>query len=326
MTEPIVSYLSQDTGIPERPGEALRRAREAADMSRQRVCRELRLPLELITAIEEDDYEALPEAAFLRGYIRAYAKLLNHDSEALLAAYEDILPRTGGWTGPSRAAGRDPEDVRERYVWVAIALAIVIVLIIGGWVWTRSLGTEEQQTSVDDLLAELAPEAVTEDAAENAATGTAAAEPASDVPSRSTPPPAAGAAANTAQSPSAAAGVDNKPAPRRASPSESGEAKAEAEAEAVEATNPAEPAPAVDASPSMRMRFTQQSWVEVSDASGERLLYGLMDAGEQRSLQGEPPFKVFLGNAPGVEIRYRGETFEHQRYHKSNATAEFSVR
>ena len=62
---------------PAGPGQRLLAAREAAGLSREEVATRLRLRLELIRALEEDDYDALPPPAFVSGYLRSYARLLD---------------------------------------------------------------------------------------------------------------------------------------------------------------------------------------------------------------------------------------------------------
>ncbi len=58
------------------------------------------------------------------------------------------------------------------------------------------------------------------------------------------------------------------------------------------------------------LEFTMDSWVEVSDASGKRLVYRLAKAPSRRIVEGQAPFKVFLGNAPGVTVNYNGLPFD----------------
>jgi cytoskeleton protein RodZ len=54
----------------------------------------------------------------------------------------------------------------------------------------------------------------------------------------------------------------------------------------------------------LALKFSGLSWVEVSDASGRRLLQGLYAAGSApRTLSGAPPLRVTLGNAPAVALR-----------------------
>jgi cytoskeleton protein RodZ len=54
------------------------------------------------------------------------------------------------------------------------------------------------------------------------------------------------------------------------------------------------------------VRFSGQSWVEITDADGRRLLQGLIEAGNARALAGTPPLHVVLGNAPAVALELNG--------------------
>ncbi len=52
----------------------------------------------------------------------------------------------------------------------------------------------------------------------------------------------------------------------------------------------------------MRLRFTEPSWVEIYDAADRRLMYGIGQAGQTTLLAGEPPLRVTLGLASAVSM------------------------
>ena len=52
-------------------------------------------------------------------------------------------------------------------------------------------------------------------------------------------------------------------------------------------------------------RFEEESWAEITDARGERLLFGLSAAGRVVTVRGQPPFAVVLGNADAVQVGRR---------------------
>ena len=54
------------------------------------------------------------------------------------------------------------------------------------------------------------------------------------------------------------------------------------------------------------LRLSGESWVEISDADGRRLLHGLIEAGGARALNGTPPLRVVLGNSPAVALQMNG--------------------
>jgi len=76
------------------------------------------------------------------------------------------------------------------------------------------------------------------------------------------------------------------------------------------ARTPASPEPSPAATgPQARLdlSFSGTSWVEVADATGRRLLHGLVERGTERTLIGSAPLLVVLGNAPAVTVRLNGQ-------------------
>ena len=67
-------------------GKLLREARERHGLSVADVAAQIKFAPRQIEALEADDLKHLPEAAFLRGFVRSYAKILQLDAQALLEA------------------------------------------------------------------------------------------------------------------------------------------------------------------------------------------------------------------------------------------------
>lgn len=53
--------------------------------------------------------------------------------------------------------------------------------------------------------------------------------------------------------------------------------------------------------------FEGGSWAAVQDATGKKLLYKFVTQGQSMTLSGKPPYNIFLGNAAGVKIDFRGK-------------------
>ena len=70
------------------PGERLRRAREEKGLSQEEACKHLRLSTSYMRALEQDDYERLPEAPFIKGYLRNYARFLGLPAEELARQFQ----------------------------------------------------------------------------------------------------------------------------------------------------------------------------------------------------------------------------------------------
>lgn len=73
-------------------GERLRSARKARALTLEQAAFTLRLEVPVLRALEDERYEALGAAVFVRGHLRAYAKLLGLSEEAVLAAYRAADP------------------------------------------------------------------------------------------------------------------------------------------------------------------------------------------------------------------------------------------
>jgi cytoskeleton protein RodZ len=60
------------------------------------------------------------------------------------------------------------------------------------------------------------------------------------------------------------------------------------------------------------------SWVEVRDAKGERLLSRTVSSGETIGIDGAPPLYVKIGNASGMQVSYLGRAIDLQPFARNN--------
>src|SRR5512141_3215216 len=73
-------------------GLTLREARESQGMSVHDVAERIKFAPKQIEALEANDFGHLPEPAFLRGFVRSYARTLQLDEVALIAALPSAEP------------------------------------------------------------------------------------------------------------------------------------------------------------------------------------------------------------------------------------------
>ena len=71
--------------------------------------------------------------------------------------------------------------------------------------------------------------------------------------------------------------------------------------------------------------YSADSWTEVYDATGRRLLYGLSLGHATRRLAGVPPLSVMLGDASDVTIEVGGREASISRFVRSDHTARFLI-
>lgn len=83
-TRASTAELISDLGYS---GRLLRAVREARGLSLQDLSDSSRISVRYLEAVEDDDYERLPSATFVRGYVREMARLLELDEAAMVDGY-----------------------------------------------------------------------------------------------------------------------------------------------------------------------------------------------------------------------------------------------
>ncbi len=83
-------------------GPKLRDARAAKNLSLEDIAFATKIPRASLAHLEAGRYEALPAAVFVRGFIRAYARVVSLDANTLIRLYE--------------ATGRPPEPTQDESI------------------------------------------------------------------------------------------------------------------------------------------------------------------------------------------------------------------
>lgn len=68
----------------------LRACREEADLDIEQAAHEMRLPVGVLKALENEHFSDLPEPPYVRGYLRSYARLNDSDPNDLIRRYETL--------------------------------------------------------------------------------------------------------------------------------------------------------------------------------------------------------------------------------------------
>lgn len=145
-------------GNIQRPGEYLRQVRLSQRKELAEVAEELKIPEKQLIALEKDDYKSLPEAPFIKGYYRAYAKFLNADATALIQRFDEVYSNDTG-LAPNHALKDSPIKIMGRLSssgrrgmnkWLKRAIYFVIVMGIL-WAIITSMGKWVNQRDTDEV-------------------------------------------------------------------------------------------------------------------------------------------------------------------------------
>lgn len=298
-------------------GALLRQAREAAGLHVSTLAANLKVPVRKLEALEEDRYDLLPDAVFVRALASSVCRTLRIDPQPVLSR----LPQTphprlaqdrDGINAPFRPSGDVPrggwfDQVSRPVALTVVALLLAAVVLI--FLPTRDDTPEPVQGAADPAMPPGTPANVT----------AAPAEPRADAASAPAPVDAVASAALTlaASAPAPAALPAAVPAPA-ASAAVAPVAAASAPAAAASAAQPADGI--------VVFRTTGgSSWVQVTDARGASVLRRLMEPGETAGATGALPLTVTVGNMSATEVQVRGQPFNMGPVSRDNV-ARFEVK
>lgn len=321
------------------PGEYLRQAREKYGLSVEDVATELNLTETQICSLEDNRFGDLPGKTYILGYMKAYAKLVGCKEAELFRNFELQEDITIRGLKPVVRESR----TRGRYKKL---LSLLVIAAAGGliFLWWQSRDRPEvislqvdpgQQQDVQIIIPQPdIGQSVSNGSSTAGESGAGAVRTAtgSGSDTRAFEEQLQAQIAAEVQSLTQTQAQAQNPALDARSGPEVGDTVRDigGTSEPVPATEIAVVEPLVEdptssvkikkqaAKPgtgrTVKLEFSATSWVDMRDAEGQRLLYENVNQGRQVSVEGKPPFSVFLGNAGGVAIEYDGKPFDFSAF------------
>jgi cytoskeleton protein RodZ len=305
-------------------GNVLKAAREMQGLSIHDVSSQLRLGPKQILAIEQDDFDKLPQPSIVRGFIRNYAKLLNIDVTPVIAAYQRIVPSTAPLPLSVRSNAspsvidKPARAIRPQRIltfFIFLILAAILAYFYINHIKPQALKNASLALDVDEISETTGqeinvPPAVTDPATlpASGADATATSNQAATAPLAPAPEIAA------ASTPEAAPAPVAEPAPVTSAMPDSTIVSTPTPS----ATNAVESTTLKSADPQKAMlvfRVTEDSWVRIEDMQGKKILSEVLNAGSEHNVVAEKPVNVIVGHAQGTQL-----TIDNQPYDLTQAT------
>lgn len=283
-------------------GALLRRAREDAGLHVATLAANLKVPVRKIEALEEDRYDLLGDAVFVRALASSICRTLKVDAQPVLqrlpqTASPRLVQEGEGINAPFRAPSDGPspgvlDQVSKPVVITVLALllaALIVVLLPMG-----QRADEVASAGAPETPPQAAPVPSTPvvEAAPVAAAPMAAPAPAVAVPPAATVAAVPATAASAMPAASAALAAASGP---------------------------------IDARGTVVFRTRAQSWIQVTDATGATVFQRLMEPGESAGASGTTPLSVVIGSVEATEVQVRGRPYNLAPVSKDNV-ARFEVR
>ncbi|MEM9254565.1 MAG: helix-turn-helix domain-containing protein [Pseudomonadota bacterium] len=116
------------------PGPVLKAAREGRGLSEREAADQLNLMPDYVGILERDDYQALRSPAFARGYVRAYARLLELDERRVLELFDESHSKGGG--AVAKRVETRPLQLQSTGLGIVVGLGALLLLVVVLW-WLR---------------------------------------------------------------------------------------------------------------------------------------------------------------------------------------------
>lgn len=298
-------------------------AREALGLSQKEVADQLYLTLAFIKHIDEGAFEKIAKPAFIRGYLRSYARTVEISGDEVVACYEEVL----------QAAEENVQirDVTEETVGsVAITgpvfqtglVGLFGVVIMVGMVWWIVSSGEETEVEIPQVTSQADPEPVpkTIDEVNRNDIGFVLQQ---------------NETAEIIEFNDEGSGGD------AVSASENSAVEFELPETSVESYEPLDPSNIsierhrdggihyiiVDANgfDEVEATFLEDCWLEVEDGNGDPIYGDLNKSGDVLRIYGVAPFKLLIGRATAVTLTFNGDDIDLAGYTAADETAKITL-
>ncbi|AGG88902.1 helix-turn-helix domain-containing protein [Rhodanobacter denitrificans] len=275
-------------------GSRLHAAREAQGLDLEACAHGLKLPARVLRQLERDQYDGIDSKIYLASYIRKYGHHLGINEASIQVELDRIkqieppLVATGGIS--------HSRFLLDRYATAATYVVLTAVIVVP-MIWLGVRGTLDRDLSHLAPL-DAAPVAQMETRATDAvATDAPASTPIPQASPRTPPPPEQEQPLLASMAPFPNLESASLPPPAR------------------------QVAPVANSGAdghSLSLSLSSASWVEVTQADGTRLEYGLLAAGSSKTWHSDQPLDVRIGNASGAQVSIDGNSIGLDDFRRAN--------
>ena len=323
MTKNMQAELTEDMEVVG-PGQMLKEARIALKLTKKEVAQKLNFTTALIDSIENEEFNNRLPTTYTRGYLKNYAKLVNVACEDVLASYELLgvaAVQQAEMQSFSQITKKQAEN--SRLMWFSyLILAFLIALTV---IWWQQ--EHQQNQNANDIVkapkitvkrGSVEPQSVNEEALAKESKATNQ----NNIKSQT-------ALANTPSLPTANQETINNNQAEGVSPSEleknqqasqithNENTQSSLSQQRAEPTTSAAPITANMIS-AIVFTFNGDCWVNIYDATGERVAWGIKKADYIMNIKGQAPFSITLGKPELVSINYNGAEVDMSQFGAGN--------
>ncbi len=323
------------------PGERLQAARISQGLTLEDVANRMHLSPAILSSLEENHFDDITAPIFVKGYLRSYARIVNISEEDIIQQYASFCPDCDPPITSTSNTVADLNADDSKMKWLTWLLIIGLLAALSIWWWNRyqqpaetlSLDTTESSDTMKlvetETVAEEVPvisatedevppviglnESLTQQVQDDLASlNQNISSESNTIPTENETQTETDVNVAPSESLEITESTVNINAPGETS-STASEQEIEIEPEKTEATlSPKE---------GLVIIVNADTWTDVRDAAGNKLVYDLLRSGETVTLEASGPLRAFFGNGYGVSMTYQGEEIDLSAVIKPDNTA-----
>jgi cytoskeleton protein RodZ len=268
-------------------GQILKAARIEKSLEVEQVSKQLNLSNHAIEQLEADNYDDLPEMAYVRGYIVLYCRLLGLESDEVLKNlnYEEQdglkINRSLNISMNSQANNsKNGSTLLKAILTISAVVGVLWLYMHNNNSQTLSTITGEQKVTAPIISTDL--DSTTKNAAK----------------------------LNADEVPDAYSSVQGEQTDITASAESNVDEKLPVTAELKNL---------------LEIEFNSISWVDVQDLNKKKIIYQSFPRGEKHKTKVKLPLNIFIDNAEGVVMRYEGQVIDLKSRIQDGGYAKFTL-
>ncbi|ALO35819.1 hypothetical protein CMT41_14645 [Colwellia sp. MT41] len=307
ITEPVtdqirdkITELSEDMEMVS-PGAMLRDARKALSLSQEYITSKLNFKVALVNDMEHDIFDPLIPVTFTRGYLVNYAKLVAVDVDDVLARY-DALDAANIQRSEMLSFSNETTKQAEhsRVMWLSYLIVAVLVGLTVLW-WQQD--SDQQAAGAVNVSAKSLAVNL-ENTSEERESAAIVLNPLSERPT-------------LVNSQVQAMAKNNKTELVSHPESEPVIVKDTQLSSAVIATSEVSPSQEPEISTAV-FTFIGDCWVNIFDATGERIAWGVKKSGYVMTIEGKAPLRITVGKPELTSIVFNGQPVDMSAFAVGN--------
>jgi cytoskeletal protein RodZ len=131
-------------------GSYLKHERELRGFSLEDIAIKTKISIHFLQALENNQFDDLPEKVFIKGYIRSFARIIGSDEHEMLNAFDDTMgPPASPETGGTPTGTKKFFQGKKTLLWLGLA-----VISLAGAVWATSFLSHKFSASFKKTVSE----------------------------------------------------------------------------------------------------------------------------------------------------------------------------